>query len=112
MKNLIVFFFLTSCSLLKLKSDDYIKIGGVDGGHYLKVEELKNSTYKFIILNEKKELLVSDIFTPCEDCQQSIITKKYILKNVNFYDNSGKLYLVNKRGKVCYFISKNFKQHE
>jgi hypothetical protein len=99
---------LSSCSLFKMSNNDFIKIGGIDGGHYLKIEEIKNNTYNFVILNENKEVIINDVFTPCEKCDTSKITKKYILKNANFYDNSGKLYLESRTNNICYFTSKNY----
>lgn len=91
---------LMACSIIKPK-DGYAKIGGVDGGHYLKIIKKNNNYYQVTILNERKEVIKQGYFklvnSCCNDC-----SPRELLKKIDFYDNNEKIYLITENNRTCF----------
>lgn len=101
MRIIVMIIILNSCSIISSNSG-YYKIGGVDGGHYIKIQEKKTDfIYRVIILNEQKQILVEGDFKLNETCKKHF-TKQELLKKINYYNNAGRIYLIEDNELNCH----------
>lgn len=101
MRIMVMFIILNSCSIIS-NNTGYNKIGGVDGGHYIKIQEKKTDLiYRLKILNEQKQIIVEGDFQFHAKCKIHF-TKRELLKKINFYDNAGRIYLIEDNEGNCH----------